>query len=98
MPVSTKSEDLEAFVTVVDTGSFSGAANLLEQQVAKVSRAVSRLEDTLGVTLLNRTTRRLELTEEGQLFLQYTRDGLNTLEKGEEALRLLKLCLLANFG
>lgn len=90
MPVTTKSEDLEAFVTVVDTGSFSGAANLLEQQVAKVSRAVSRLEDALGVTLLNRTTRRLELTEEGQLFLQYTRDGLNTLEKGEEALRLLK--------
>ncbi len=90
MPVSSKTEDLEAFLTVVDTGSFSSAANLLNQQVAKVSRAVTRLEDGLDVTLLNRTTRRLELTEEGELFLQYARDGLNILEKGEEALRLLK--------
>lgn len=89
MPVSSKTEDLEAFLTVVDTGSFSSAANLLNQQVAKVSRAVTRLEDTLKVTLLNRTTRRLELTEEGELFLHYARDGLNVLEKGEEALRLL---------
>lgn len=81
MPVSSKTEDLEAFLTVVDTGSFSNAANLLNQQVAKVSRAVTRLEASLDVTLLNRTTRRLELTEEGELFLQYARDGLNVLEK-----------------
>ena len=90
MPVSSKTEDLEAFLTVVDTGSFSNAATLLNQQVAKVSRAVTRLEASLDVTLLNRTTRRLELTEEGELFLQYARDGLNVLENGEEALRLLK--------
>ncbi|SVD08921.1 uncharacterized protein METZ01_LOCUS361775 [marine metagenome] len=75
MPVSSKTEDLEAFLTVVDTGSFSSAANLLNQQVAKVSRAVTRLEDGLDVTLLNRTTRRLELTEEGELFLQYAETG-----------------------
>jgi len=90
MPVSAKTEDLEAFLTVVDTGSFSHAASLLNQQVAKVSRAVSRLETSLEVTLLNRTTRRLELTEEGELFLRYAREGLNTLERGEEAIRLLK--------
>lgn len=90
MPVSAKTEDLEAFLTVVDTGSFSNAAKLLNQQVAKVSRAVSRLETSLEVTLLNRTTRRLELTEEGELFLRYAREGLNTLERGEEAIRLLK--------
>ncbi|MCB4436916.1 LysR family transcriptional regulator [Alteromonas sp. McT4-15] len=90
MPVKAKTEDLEAFLTVVDTGSFSSAANVLNQQVAKVSRAVTRLEGTLEATLLNRTTRRLELTEEGEMFLRYARDGLNRLEKGEEALRLLK--------
>ena len=84
MPVKAKTEDLEAFLTVVDTGSFSSAANLLNQQVAKVSRAVTRLESTLEVTLLNRTTRRLELTEEGDMFLGYARDGLNKLEKGEQ--------------
>lgn len=90
MSVQAKTEDLEAFLTVVDTGSFSSAANLLNQQVAKVSRGVSRLERGLNVTLLNRTTRRIELTEEGQFFLSYAREGLNIIEQGEEALRLLR--------
>ncbi|MGP4864303.1 LysR family transcriptional regulator [Psychrobacter sp. T6-5] len=85
-----KTEDIEIFLTVVDTGSFTGAANVLNQQVAKVSRAVSRLENTLQCTLLNRTTRRLELTEEGHVFIRYAREGLNTLYTGEEALKLLK--------
>ena len=75
MAVHSKTEDLETFITVVDCGSFSGAANLLDQQVAKVSRAVSRLENTLQCTLLNRTTRRLELTEEGHTFIKYAREG-----------------------
>lgn len=82
MPVNAKTEDLEAFVKVVDTGGFSAAAALLDQQVARVSRSVTRLEKTLNVTLFNRTTRRVELTEEGELFLRYARDGLNMLEKG----------------
>ncbi|WP_264753447.1 LysR family transcriptional regulator [Psychrobacter piscatorii] len=85
-----KTEDIEIFLTVVDTGSFTGAANLLNQQVAKISRAVSRLEDTLQCTLLNRTTRRLELTEEGHVFIIYARESLNTLYTGEEAIKLLK--------
>ena len=89
MPVNAKTEDIEAFVAVVDTGSFSRASELLGQQVAKVSRAVGRLEGVLDVTLLNRTTSRLELTEEGLVYLQYARDSLNLLERGEEALRLL---------
>ncbi|MCG9761447.1 MULTISPECIES: LysR substrate-binding domain-containing protein [Pseudoalteromonas] len=90
MPVSSKTEDLEAFICVVDTGSFSAAANLMDEQVAKVSRAVTRLEKSLRVTLFNRTTRRIELTEEGELFLRYARQALNTIEQGEEALKLLR--------
>ncbi|MEI8626227.1 LysR family transcriptional regulator [Pseudoalteromonas sp. B137] len=90
MAVHSKTEDLETFITVVDCASFSGAANLLDQQVAKVSRAVSRLENTLQCTLLNRTTRRLELTEEGHTFIKFAREGLNTLYTGEEAIKLLK--------
>jgi len=89
MSVKAKTEDIEAFVAVVDAGNFSRAAELLGQQVAKVSRAVARLEGVLNVTLLNRTTRRLELTEEGVVYLHYARDSVNLLEKGEEALRLL---------
>ncbi|MEQ2353827.1 LysR substrate-binding domain-containing protein [Pseudoalteromonas piscicida] len=90
MTVSSKTEDLEAFICVVDTGSFSAAANLMDEQVAKVSRAVTRLEKSLCVTLFNRTTRRIELTEEGELFLRHARQALNTIEQGEEALRLLR--------
>ena len=67
MPVQAKTEDLEMFITIVDCGSFSGAASLLDLNVAKVSRALSRLESRLNCTLLNRTTRRLELTEEGHI-------------------------------
>ncbi|NMR25694.1 LysR family transcriptional regulator [Pseudoalteromonas sp. NEC-BIFX-2020_015] len=90
MSVKSKTEDLEAFVTVVDCGSFSRAAVLLDQHIAKVSRAITRLETSLECALLSRTTRRLELTEEGQTFIEYAREGLNLLEHGEESLRLLK--------
>lgn len=86
----TKSADLFYWVTVVDTGSFSAAADLLDIPVAKVSRAIARLERQLDCTLLNRTTRRLELTEEGKVFLEYARQGLDTLEQGEQALQILR--------
>lgn len=90
MPVKARTDDLEVFLSVVDSGSFSAAARLTNQHVARVSRAISRLESALDCTLLNRTTRRIDLTEEGHQFLQYVRDGLTTLEQGEETLRLLK--------
>ncbi|WP_020209794.1 LysR family transcriptional regulator [Gilvimarinus chinensis] len=90
MTVHSKTEDLEAFIAVIDSGSLSAAADLLDVQVAKISRAIQRLEMRLDATLLNRTTRRLELTEEGAILLDHAREGLNTLEKGEEALRLLQ--------
>jgi DNA-binding transcriptional LysR family regulator len=90
MNVQTKTEDIEMFITVVDSGSFSAAASLLNQHVAKVSRGVSRLEKTVQCTLLNRTTRRLALTQEGRIFIKYAREGLNRLQQGEEAIKLLK--------
>lgn len=90
MGVKSKTEDLENFITVVESGSFTRAANLQNTQVAKVSRSVARLEKELEVTLLNRSTRRIELTEEGHLLLQYAKEGLSALNRGEEALNNLK--------
>lgn len=90
MMIKSKTEDLEIFVTVVDCGSFTSAANLLDTQVAKISRAVSRLERNLDITLFTRSTRRVELTEAGLLFLSYARDGLETINRGEEALNTLQ--------
>ncbi len=83
----TRSDDLEILLTVVDSGGFSAAAEVLNIQVARVSRAVTKLETQLGVTLLNRTTRRVELTEEGRQFVEQIRTGLAVLQSAENDVR-----------
>ncbi|MFZ6653829.1 LysR substrate-binding domain-containing protein [Undibacterium sp. TJN19] len=79
-------ESLTGFVAVVDTGSFSAAAERLGQTPSGVSRTISRLEAQLGMTLLTRTTRRLDLTEEGAWLLQRARKILADLHETEEHL------------
>ncbi|WP_318393587.1 DNA-binding transcriptional regulator YafC [Enterobacter sp.] len=64
------SEELAIFVAVVESGSFSRAAEQLGQANSAVSRAVKKLEMKLGVSLLNRTTRQLSLTEEGERYFR----------------------------
>lgn len=64
---------MTVFVRVVDAGSLSAAARQLNASLSVVSRRLSRLEDRLGVRLLNRTTRSLALTDEGDRF--YRRCG-----------------------
>ncbi len=82
----TRSDDLAILLAVVDTGGFSAAADSMQIQVARVSRSISRLESQLGTTLLNRTTRRVELTEEGRDFVDRVRQGLDLLQLAEEDL------------
>ncbi|SHI14711.1 LysR family transcriptional regulator [Ferrimonas marina] len=84
--MKTRSDDLALLLSVVDTGSFSAAAEASEVQVARVSRSVARLEQQLDTTLLNRTTRRVELTEEGRRFVEGVREGLAQLQRAEEGL------------
>ncbi|MGQ7260786.1 LysR substrate-binding domain-containing protein [Vreelandella sp. V005] len=79
-------EEQQAFVTVVDSGSITSAAERLGISVSGVSRALNRLEQKLGATLLRRTTRRLELTEEGETFLEHCRRILAAVEEAEEAM------------
>lgn len=62
-----------AFMAAVDTGSFAAAAESLRQTPSTVSRKVLRLEERLGVRLLNRTTRSSALTEAGMVYLRYCR-------------------------
>ncbi|TMP38358.1 LysR family transcriptional regulator [Pseudoalteromonas rubra] len=90
MDLKSKTQDIKSFITVADCGSFTQAAILLNTHPAKVSRSVARLEQTLDVTLFIRSTRRVELTEEGLVFLSHARTGLNALSQGEEALNSLK--------
>lgn len=80
----TRSDDLDILLTVVDSGGFSAAADVLDIQVARVSRAVSKVEKQLGVSILNRTTRRIELTFEGKQFIESVRRGLDVIKQAEE--------------
>lgn len=74
---------LIAFEAVINTGSFSAAAERLGQTPSGVSRAISRLEAQLGTTLIQRTTRRLDLTEEGAWLLERARRVIADLEDTE---------------
>lgn len=82
--MKTTLDELQAFVAVVDTGSITAAAEQLELTISATSRTLGRLEEKLQTTLLRRTTRRLELTEEGAAFLQYTRGILASVDEAEE--------------
>lgn len=86
--MKSTTDELQAFVCVVDSGSITAAAEQLGQAVSAVSRSLSRLERKLEVTLLQRTTRRLQLSEEGALFLARARSILQALDEAEEMLTL----------
>ncbi|AKU21605.1 LysR family transcriptional regulator [Massilia sp. MB5] len=82
------SDDLKIFVAVIDSGTLSAASAHLGQTTSGVSRALSRLEEKLQTSLLTRTTRRMELTEEGQLLLHKARLILASMEEVEECIRI----------
>lgn len=67
---------LNAFVAVVDAGSFVSGAAQAEMSKSVISRLVAELEDHIGARLLNRTTRRISLTEVGEAFLGHARQIL----------------------
>ncbi len=75
--------DMRVFARVMERGSFAAAAEDLGLTPSAVSKVVSRLEDRLGVRLIERTTRRLALTPEGETFLDRTRRILADIEEAE---------------
>ena len=81
-----KYQEMRVFTAVVDAGSFVAAADALGMSKAAVSRYVSELEQRLRVRLLHRTTRKLSLTAEGELFLARCREILAGIEESEAEL------------
>ncbi|WMU43553.1 LysR family transcriptional regulator [Enterobacter bugandensis] len=75
--------DVEVFITVVEHGSFTAAAVALSTTPSVLSRAVSRLEVRLGRQLLQRTTRRVGLTEAGRIYLEQARYAFSLLDEAE---------------
>ena len=75
--------NMRVFVAVVESGSFTGAAQTLQTTTAHVSRAVAHLETHLRTRLLHRTTRRIALTEAGQRYLARCEQILAYVEEAE---------------
>jgi len=98
--------ELRSFTEVVDAGSFVAAADQLGLSKAAVSRHVAELEARLGVRLLHRTTRKLSLTDEGEVFYARSRQVLADLGEAEaeltsrsrEAVGQLRVSAPVSFG
>ena len=82
--------DIAVFVRVVEGGSFTKAADQLELSRAVISKYLSRLEARLGVRLLNRTTRRLSLTEAGAELFEASRGALERIDEADAAVARLQ--------
>ncbi|RDJ15444.1 LysR family transcriptional regulator [Rhizobium grahamii] len=78
--------DIAVFVKVAQLESFSRAARALSMPVSTVSRRVTALEEQLGVTLLQRTTRKLSLTAQGRAYYDQCSEPLNHLNDAESVL------------
>ncbi|CAH0342418.1 HTH-type transcriptional regulator CynR [Rhizobium sp. CECT 9324] len=78
---------IKSFQAVVELGNFSRAAERLHTSQAGVSHAIRDLEALLGARLFDRTTRRVELTEAGQIFAAGALPGLAEIERAAEAVR-----------
>ncbi len=97
---------LHYFNLVVESGSFSEAARILDVQPSSVSRQIVALEKELGVLLLNRTTRSLGLTEAGRNYYTYSQRIVADLDEAQQAVTnlqaqpkgLLRLSVTVAFG
>jgi DNA-binding transcriptional LysR family regulator len=78
---------MDAFVRVVDTGSFTGAARQLRVGQPAVSKMIAQLEDRVGVRLLLRTTQGLTATEAGENFYRHARRAIEEADEAEQKAR-----------
>ena len=85
MPPVNWDSDIDLFVRVADLGSFAAVAEETGLSPPGVSKAVTRLEDRLGVALLRRSTRILLLTQEGEVFLRHARGILDAVSAARAA-------------
>ncbi|MGG7599074.1 LysR family transcriptional regulator [Pseudomonas sp. WC1] len=97
---------IKVFMATAETGGFSAAARRLGVATSSVTRQVDALEQALGASLLNRSTRQVSLTEAGISYYQRAREILEALaeadasvaDRGEEPVGVLRLCLPVEFG
>ncbi|MDO5611431.1 MAG: LysR family transcriptional regulator [Pseudomonadota bacterium] len=106
MDPSTRVRAILSFVHAADGGSFAQAGRAMGISAAAVSKNVAGLENALGMRLMNRTTRSLQLTHEGEVFLAQARNALQALDLAVEAARSgqhgpsgpVRISCVASFG
>jgi DNA-binding transcriptional LysR family regulator len=81
--MANPSQEMGVFERVVERGSFAGAAQDVGLSASAVSKLITRLEQRLGVRLVTRTTRRLAVTAEGEIYLKRAREILNAIDAVE---------------
>ncbi|EJF7710601.1 MULTISPECIES: LysR family transcriptional regulator [Providencia] len=81
-------EELQAFISVVDCGSITAAAEQLNMTISTVSRLLLRLEEKINTTLIYRTTRSIKLSDEGAAFLQKSRKIVELAQEAEDMLSI----------
>ena len=86
-----KLEAMKGFVRIVEKGSLTAAAADLGTSLPSMVRTLAALEREVGVTLLNRTTRRIHLTDEGRQYLEHCRIILGQVREAEAALTSRRL-------
>ncbi|PYG47701.1 DNA-binding transcriptional LysR family regulator [Pantoea sp. AG1095] len=84
--MKASSDELKVFIAVVESGSFSRAAEQLHMANSAVSRTVKKLENKLGVALLTRTTRQLALTHEGEHYFRRVQKLMQEMSTAESEL------------
>lgn len=83
-------QHLEYFITIAKTKNFTTASNLLSVTQPALSKAISKLEEELGVPLFEKSGRNIEITRFGEVFLTHAKLALNDIEKGIEELKYMK--------
>lgn len=91
MEVSQHVRAILSFVEAADAANFSAAARKLGISAAAVSKNIAALEKALGVRLMNRTTRKVTLTEEGEAFLWQAKVAVEALENAVDSIVLKKM-------
>ena len=86
--MDNRTGEMQVFLRVVEAGSFSEAARLLRMTPSTISKLIARLEARLGVRLIERSTRRLSLTSEGQIYYERGQSLLSEFDEVERELSL----------
>lgn len=79
-------DGMSVFVRVIEKGSFTLAASFLNHSTSYISKEISRLESRLGVRLLNRSTRKISLTDSGRMYYEYCRQIVADAEEAERSI------------